>query len=114
VPFASGARPERPHETLFWRGGDYKALLKGDWKLQVSERPKKDWLFDLKTDPTERTNLASNRPDIVAELKRELARIDAEQAKPIWPALLEAPIWIDKPLDQVVDPARDEYVYWAN
>jgi len=114
VPFASGARPERPHETLFWRGGDYKALLKGDWKLQVSERPKKDWLFDLKTDPTERTNLASSRPDIVAELKRELARIDAEQSKPIWPALLEAPIWIDKTLDQPVDPTRDEYVYWAN
>ena len=35
-----GQVQERPHQTLYWRDGDYKVLLEGYWKLQVSERPK--------------------------------------------------------------------------
>jgi hypothetical protein len=31
---------------LYWRSGAYKTLLDGEWKLQVSARPDKMWLFD--------------------------------------------------------------------
>lgn len=113
LPYATGARIGDPHETLFWRDGEYRALLSGGWKLQVAERPKKDWLYDLAADPTEQTNLAATRPDKLAELKTKLAEIDAQQAKPIWPALLEAPIRIDQPLGRIYKP-EEEYVYWAN
>jgi len=113
VPYATGARIGDPHETLYWRDGEYRALLSGGWKLQTAERPKKDWLYDLATDPTEKNNLAASRPDKLAELKTKLAEIDAEQVKPIWPALLEAPIRIDRPLGVPSRP-DDEYVYWAN
>jgi arylsulfatase A-like enzyme len=113
VPFASGERKGRPHDALFWRSGHYRVVRAGDWKLQLSERPKQAWLFDLASDPTERTNLAAREPARVAELTRRLDAHDAEQSPPLWPSLLEAAIRIDPPLG--VEPRPDdEYVYWAN
>ena len=106
-------RRARAHKSLYWRDGDYKVLLAGDWKLQTSERPKKIWLHNLRSDPTEAKNLAEAMPDKVAELQAELRTIDAQQAKPLWPTLLEAPVRIDHPLGT---PAGkdDEFIYWAN
>src|SRR5690606_4320775 len=35
---------ERPlRRAIFWRNGDYRAVLSGDWKLQVAERPSRIW-----------------------------------------------------------------------
>ena len=102
-----------PHKSLYWRDGDYKVLLSGDFKLQVSARPDKVWLFNLKDDPTERKNLASAMPDKVKDLRLALAAVDAEQEKPHFPALVEAPVLIDKPLSFPYAPG-DEYIYWAN
>lgn len=116
LPYMEGSATGRPHQTLFWRSGDYKTLLDGDWKLQVSAMPDKDWLFNLKDDPTEQVNLAGTQPDKVAELTKVLNSIDAEQAKPAWPALAEAAIAIDHPEnpDKFPDSPDDEYIYWAN
>jgi len=52
-------------------------------------------------------------PDKVAELQSALASVDAEQVKPLWPTLLEAPVRIDRPAGT---PASkdEEYIYWAN
>jgi arylsulfatase A-like enzyme len=113
IPFALGTSPGRPHDSLFWRSGPYQTVLAGDWKLQVAERPKKSWLFNLKDDPTERTNLADRHPDKLNELLALLATYDAQQKKPLWPSLLEAPVAIDHPLGFPDNP-NDEYVYWAN
>jgi arylsulfatase A-like enzyme len=113
VPFVTGAASGRPHETLFWRSGHYRVVRAGDWKLQVSERPKKAWLFDLASDPTERVNLAATQPERVAALRALLDAHDAEQSPPLWPSLLEGAIRIDPPLGAAEDP-DDEYVYWAN
>jgi arylsulfatase A-like enzyme len=113
LPFVAGPAQDPPHQTLFWRDGSYKVLLAGDWKLQVAERPMKDWLFNLKDDPTEKNNLAGAMPDKVNEMKGALAAIDAEQARPLWPALLEGPVRIDHPLGFPNKP-DDEYIYWAN
>jgi arylsulfatase A-like enzyme len=112
---AAVADPVRraPHKSLFWRDNEYKVLLTGDWKLQISERPKKTWLHNLRDDPTERKNLADAMPAKVAELKAELLAIDAQQAKPLWPTLLEAPVRIDHPLGTPVGK-DDEFIYWAN
>ncbi|MBO6667341.1 sulfatase-like hydrolase/transferase [Parvibaculum sp.] len=100
--------------ALFFRDGDYKTLLKGDWKLQVSERPKKNWLFNLAEDPTERKNLAAENPERLSEMMETLREIDGEQAKPLWPSLVEAPIMIDRPLGGAPRGPEDEFVYWAN
>ncbi|MEP2829439.1 sulfatase-like hydrolase/transferase [Parvibaculum sp.] len=108
---STGGLGERP---LFFRDGDYKTLLKGDWKLQVSARPEKTWLFNLAEDPAEQKNLADENPAMLAGMMAALEEIDATQAKPIWPALVEAPIMIDRPLGGAPRGPEDEYIYWAN
>lgn len=113
MPFLEGRKSGRPHDLLFWRTGPYRVVRAGDWKLQVTERPAKDWLYDLSSDPTERRNLASERPDKVAELKRHLARHDAEQIRPLWPELGQSAVMLDHSL--IIPQAEtDEYVYWGN
>jgi arylsulfatase A-like enzyme len=113
VKLVRGEAPGRPHGAIFWRSGHYRTILADDWKLQVSERPKRTWLFDLRVDPTERTNLAELRPDKLRELAGLLAEHEAQMVAPSWPALIEAPIAIDPPLGAPVRP-DDEFVYWAN
>jgi len=113
VPFVAGKAEGRPHQSLYWRSGPYKTLLAGDWKLQVAETPKKNWLFNLKDDPTEQHNVAASNPDKLGQMLTELTKIDAQQSKPLWPSLLEGPIAIDHPMD-VADRPDDEYVYWSN
>ena len=58
----SGRSAGRPHETRLLALRPLPRVRAGDWKLQLSERPKKAWLFDLSTDPDEHTNLAEAEP----------------------------------------------------
>lgn len=53
-------RTLKHHSSLYWRSGHYRALRVDNWKIQVSERPEKLWLFDLKNDSTESHNLMQN------------------------------------------------------
>ncbi|MFN4176071.1 sulfatase-like hydrolase/transferase [Phenylobacterium sp.] len=99
--------------TLYWRSGRYKMVMSGGWKLQVAEEPKAVWLFDLKTDPTERRNLAKANPEKVRELTAALTRLDGQMVPPLWPSVLSGAIAIDHPLN-VADKPGDEYVYWDN
>ena len=83
------------------------------WKLIVSERPAKTWLFHLAQDPTERLNLLDKEPAKAARLR---ALMDAHHAKmppPLWESFIQGPILIDKTLDQK-QLATDEYTYWMN
>ena len=113
VPFVAGRAGGVPHESLYWRSGPYKTLLAGGWKLQVAENPPKSWLFHLAEDPTEQHDLAASQPGKLAEMTARLAAIDAEQAPPLWPSLLEGAVPIDHPLGVPFRP-DDEYVYWSN
>ena len=98
---------------VYWRSGNYRTIRMGDWKLQVDDTRRKRWLYNLADDPTEQHDLAASAPDKAAELAAVLAKIDAEQAKPLWPALIEVPVLIDKPLGRPV-AKTDEYIYWSN
>ncbi|HRJ70540.1 MAG TPA: sulfatase-like hydrolase/transferase [Beijerinckiaceae bacterium] len=113
VPYVTGARTGEPHKALYWRSGHYKVVLSGNWKLQVSERPNKVWLFDLSTDPLEKNDLSRSHPAKLEELRKALAEIDGQQVPPSFPSLMEAPVLIDKPLNVEVRP-DDELVFWAN
>ena len=113
IPFLTGQAQGRPHASLFWRSGPYQTLLAGDWKLQVSDNPRKNWLFNLKDDPTERRNLAASDAHRLNELLAQLAAVNAQQSQPLWPSLLEASLAIDHPLG-VPESPDDEYVYWSN
>jgi arylsulfatase A-like enzyme len=113
LPFLRGEADGRPHEALFWRSGHYRTVRAGDWKLQLSERPARAWLFDLAADPTEQVDLALRRPEKLAELRALLARFEAEMVQPAWPSLIEGPIAIDHAA-HVPDRPEEEHVYWAN
>jgi len=105
--------PAQHRQTTFWRSGDYRAVRADNWKLQISKRPEKAWLFNLATDPTERVNLAAQDPARVAAMRKMIEQQNAGLPKPLWPGLLEAPIRIDVPLN-VPWTKNQEYVYWAN
>jgi arylsulfatase A-like enzyme len=113
LPFVKPNAVTPAARTLFWRSGGYEAVRDGNWKLQLSGNPPRIWLFDLASDPTERINLASRRPDVVKRLRAETQAHDRMLARPLWPALLEEPIRIDVPADAPWRPGQ-EYVYWPN
>lgn len=107
---ATKVQAQRP---LFWRDGPYRAVRAGGWKLIASERPKKNFLFHLNTDPTEQNNLAEQEPAQLAQLQALLKAHHDPMPKPLWPSFLELPIAIDKTLDQPMT-ADDAYTYWWN
>ena len=114
LPLATGrAGAAWGRKTLFWQSGYYRGVRHGDWKLQVSEDPKKAWLFNLAEDPTEQSNLADTELEKLAELKALLAEHKASAREPLHPFVAEMPVAVDKTLAQpLVD--GDEWIYWPN
>lgn len=113
LPFLGQHALAQPPRALFWRDGPLRTVQEGGWKLIRSERPKKDWLFNLNDDPTEKINLAGTQPQKLAQLKALLQAHHAGMPAPLWPSFLQAPVYIDKTLDQP-KTADDEYSYWSN
>jgi arylsulfatase A-like enzyme len=113
LPFVQGKQQGAPHAQLFWRSGAYQAVQAGHWKLQVNATQQLDWLYNIKDDPTEQHNLASAQPEQVHALKARLATFNQAQQAPLWPAMLEAPVLIDKPMNRP-QSADDEFIYWSN
>jgi arylsulfatase A-like enzyme len=112
LPAATGEKA-LARETLFWQSGYYRVVRHGDWKLQVSTRPAKSWLYNLAEDPTEQNNLAEMRSDKHAEL---LALLDAHQASarpPLYPYTVEMAVAVDKNLSLRFEQG-DEYIFWPN
>ena len=112
LPELTSGRAIAPR-TLFWRSGDYRVVRDGDWKLQVSARPDRVWLHNLADDPTEKHDLSAAMPEKVAELRRKISAQAAEMPAPLWPALIEAPVRIDVPMNRPWKEGQD-YVFWAN
>ncbi len=104
---------KRPDDALYWQSGRTRVVRAGDWKLQVEGRRDKKWLFDLGNDPTEQTNLATSRPDKLAELQALLDRHHSGARDLLWQPTTERPIAIDKTRAERVEPG-DEVVYWPN
>jgi arylsulfatase A-like enzyme len=113
LPFIKGEVPGRPHDVLFWRTDQYVTVRSGDWKLQVSQMPKKNWLFNLAKDPTEKVNLVDKEPERLAVMQAQLAEWSKSQRKPLWPSLGAGAIAIDHSLKQP-SKATDEFIYYSN
>lgn len=112
LPHLTGKPPAAPpHEAIFWQDGPYMPVLKGGWKLQTADRPRKDWLYNLAQDPTEPNNLAADNPAKVTELKAAIAEHRRGGKSALYPYAGQMPVTIDKTLEQKASPA-DEYIYW--
>ena len=113
LPYLIGENEGEPQRVLFNKSGNYSFLIKDGWKLQVDLVQNKKWLYNLKEDPTEQINLIKSDLEKLNELEKILNKKLSEQVKPIWPSLLDWPIFIDKTLDETVNK-NDEYIFWAN
>jgi arylsulfatase A-like enzyme len=84
LPYLSGRSQGMPHDALFWRGGQGRAVRMGNWKLvEFGERYSR--LYDLAKDLGEKVDLSSRHPEQVRRL-REAWRAWSAQMKPAaWP-----------------------------
>ena len=99
--------------AMFWRSGDYRVVRAGDWKLQVNEKQRKAWLYNLAADPTETTNLIARNPAKRAELEALLAAHHRGRTAPLYPSTFDMPVMIDRTLADRFSPEA-EYIYWPN
>lgn len=114
MPAAFGTGPvTRKNDAIFWQSGAYRVVRAGDWKLQVDGNQNKSWLFNLASDPGEKSNLLAKHPQKVAELKALLAAHLADAVPSLWPHSLISPIALDKTIDQTY-AKEDEYILWPN
>jgi len=76
-PVLSGSAKPEPR-VLYWLGpnGNSLALRKGDMVL-IRQKKKADELYDLASDPTQKTDLAAKHPETVKELGETLKTISA-------------------------------------
>jgi hypothetical protein len=63
---------------LYWLGpnGNSLALRKADMVL-IRQKGKPDELYDLAADPTQKNDLAAQRPEVVRELVEDLKKVSA-------------------------------------
>jgi len=90
MPYITGKKTGSPHRALFWHFDKQSAIRMGDWKLSRHE-DKGIRLHNLANDPTEKTDLAHEDRDKVAELLAEWERWSADNVKPMWPSKADAP-----------------------
>ena len=65
---------QAPERALFWDYRGYSAVRKGRHKLIRGAPDQPFQLFDLENDMSERADLAQKRPEVAAQLRRELKR----------------------------------------
>jgi arylsulfatase A-like enzyme len=83
MPYLTGETNAPPHETLFWRFGEQRAMRKGDWKLvQVGDAAPQ--LYDLSKDIGESTDLAGRESGVVRDLGAALAEWESQLVAPRW------------------------------
>jgi arylsulfatase A-like enzyme len=86
LPALLGKPQTDQHDFLYWEfheRGFQQAVRMGDWKAVRPQAGKPLELYNLKTDPGEKENVAEKNPEVVAKIEASLktARTDAEQ----WP-----------------------------
>ena len=115
MPHLMRSNRRMPPRDLYWRSGGYRSLVSPEgWKLSLSTYPANTaWLYNLLEDPSEQNNLSESRPDVYADLEDRLSQIDSQQADPLWPSLLLAPIPLDRPLNHP-PVEQEEIAYWWN
>lgn len=71
LPFLSGAKSARPHETLHWVWGRNKAIRHGDLKVMSRDDGRTYQMFDLSQDIGEQKDLAADRAEELQSLVKK-------------------------------------------
>jgi arylsulfatase A len=77
------SKPVRRKLPMYWRYGGapyglHVALRDGDWKILASADLTRFELYNLRDDPKETTDLAAKEPDRFEQMKKKLAKLNAE------------------------------------
>ena len=85
-PLLTGGTQTNKHDCLYWEfheRGFQQAVRAGDWKAIRPQASEKLELYNLKSDPGEKENLADKNPEVVAEMEKLLKQERAESER--WP-----------------------------
>ena len=82
LPYLTGERAGAPHDALFWRFGEQRAVRKGEWKLtDLGDGPR---LFNLTADIGEKNDLAATNIAKVKELEADYRVWNAKNIGAKW------------------------------
>lgn len=98
IPFVTGQKQTKPHESLFWRFGQQMAIRKGDWKLVKYDKAADGdvggggprarvtgaKLYDLANDIHEQNDLSETNPQKVQELQADWDQWNRANVAPLW------------------------------
>jgi arylsulfatase A-like enzyme len=84
LPYLQNKVTAPPHETLYWRFGEQRAVRHGNYKLVKAVGNDKPELYDLAADIGESKDLSTSKPEVFKDLT---ARYDA------WNKTLPEPRW---------------------
>ncbi|MHC4994900.1 MAG: sulfatase-like hydrolase/transferase [Planctomycetota bacterium] len=82
LPYLLGQKNFPPHESLYWRYLDKRALRQGAWKWVQEENSPSAELYHLENDIGEKNNLAGQRPDKLKELEKAYQKWDQQMKDP--------------------------------
>ena len=104
---ASADGKPSPHDDILINVEAFRgAIRKGDWKLiRIALLPGKTELFNLATDPGEKTNVADQHPDIVADLEARLLAYAKQQKPSMW--IKAQPEFVGEQGKTIFDPDYD-------
>ncbi|MEM0927425.1 MAG: sulfatase/phosphatase domain-containing protein, partial [Planctomycetota bacterium] len=81
APLLTGSGIQRDREYLIHEAGKHSSIIRGRFKLIRAKRGGQMTLFDLQEDPSEETDLAGTRQDLVDELEQLLFGERVEEPK---------------------------------
>ncbi|HIK93178.1 MAG TPA: N-acetylgalactosamine 6-sulfate sulfatase [Planctomycetes bacterium] len=98
IPYVTGKKNGPPHEAIYLRMFDSQkfAIRSGDHKLVIPARNVKPQLYDVTADVSESTNLATENPEILDELKQKLDAWTGELVEPRFSGLIHTPAFQKK------------------
>ena len=84
LPYLSGEKIGNPHDVLYWRKMDTRAIRMGDYKYIVTHGVD-SVLYDIKSDLEEMNNLIDEKPEVQKELAYKLSEWEKNDCiEPLW------------------------------
>lgn len=84
IPYLSGKKKGNPHEILFWRKMDTRAIRMGDYKLIITHGVD-SVLYHVKSDLEEMNNILDQEPEVYKRMAKRLKQWEDEECvEPLW------------------------------
>ncbi len=84
LPHVTGGAAGQPHDTLYWRFSQQRAIRQGDWKLVLGAGGSEWGLYNLAEDIGEKNDLAAKMPEKANDLQTAWDAWNAQLMDPQW------------------------------